>query len=1040
MAAAATAAPPTSAWDRSVAASATATASSASGPASTSTSTLDDQTLPDFLSGGQPFLDATPLRDLSRRTFFHALAAATPTSAPSASTATPSATSSTASLATGVGAPSSAEITPKTVILDPALAGPLGLTIDVAALKAHGVDKMFWLELDEDPTEHDDSPDDDNGTASAPPAASGSGSSSRSAAAGASSLITAVETATVNGIRARWPPKRLRVPVNAPTRSVVYICRPELACMRVIAGHIIADLAANSQTPFTASGPLPPSSSLSHTYSLLLSPRRTELSLLYLSSLRLLPAPKSLDASSSSSSGSASTNAASASGSSSSSYLTTVLDLPLEFLPLDGTSASGPPASQPTGAKPGASSNPAASVSIPAAITSSSLLSLEWTHDFAFTRLYRDGDHASIYLAAQALMTVQHVYGLIPRILGKGDLAKRLADLLIRQRREHLSADPTNPALVAPPTFMPMAPPPKAGTAQANGDAKAAASTGAGWSNPNRIDALIIIDRSVDWASVLCTQLTYEGLIKEVVGIRNAHVDVDASLVGGNAQGPGNMPGSGASPNTRSPAGPRPGGAKANNSGIKRKYLLSSTTDPLYTSLRDLNFSAVGERLHAMATRLNASYAERNSAKTMAEIKAFVGRLGTLQAMHQALGVHTDLTERITARTSGDEVFHRMLELQQNIVAGLDISGQLSAIEDLIYASTSGPGGLLAGTTTRDGQPIVPARGSSAQPPTASLLPILRLLCLMSVVSGGIKAKNLEYIKRELCQTFGYEVLPLLLQLSKVGLLTREGAGPGAGFSSASGLLERAAQQGGGGGGGGVNGISGLDRDGPAAAGTAGLPSTLSATGATSYSGFSAVRRTLKLINDDVDERNPRDISYVFSGYAPLSVRLVQIVAQREALLAAGPSVAGGAGGVGGGGGGAYGGRARLRPRAHPIAGWKGYEDVLSVLPGATFDEAQRPVLNSRPAAHASSSSSSTSLQQHQTRAQQTTAPLQPQIIDPDSPRTTLVFFLGGATYAEVSALRFMSAQTRNRRFIAMTTHMIGGDDVLGGLVDGFGR
>ncbi|KAL9932819.1 hypothetical protein V8E36_008518 [Tilletia maclaganii] len=101
----------------------------------------------------------------------------------------------------------------------------------------------------------------------------------------------------------------------------------------------------------------------------------------------------------------------------------------------------------------------------------------------------------------------------------------------------------------------------------------------------------------------------------------------------------------------------------------------------------------------------------------------------------------------------------------------------------------------------------------------------------MSVVSGGIKAKNLEYIKRALCQTFGYEVLPLLLQLSKVGLLTREGAGSGAGLSSASGLLERAAHQGGGGGG--MNRTNASNRDGPAVAGlarTSGLPSTLSAT------------------------------------------------------------------------------------------------------------------------------------------------------------------------------------------------------------------
>src|SRR3954452_24764197 len=46
------------------------------------------------------------------------------------------------------------------------------------------------------------------------------------------------------------------------------------------------------------------------------------------------------------------------------------------------------------------------------------------------------------------------------------------------------------------------------------------------------IDSLIIIDRSVDLITPLCTQLTYEGLIDEVFGIRASHVEVDSSLIG----------------------------------------------------------------------------------------------------------------------------------------------------------------------------------------------------------------------------------------------------------------------------------------------------------------------------------------------------------------------------------------------------------------------------------------------------------------------------------------------------------------------------
>jgi hypothetical protein len=35
---------------------------------------------------------------------------------------------------------------PKTIIIDPVLAGPLGLVTQVGNLKEHGVDKLFWLE------------------------------------------------------------------------------------------------------------------------------------------------------------------------------------------------------------------------------------------------------------------------------------------------------------------------------------------------------------------------------------------------------------------------------------------------------------------------------------------------------------------------------------------------------------------------------------------------------------------------------------------------------------------------------------------------------------------------------------------------------------------------------------------------------------------------------------------------------------------------------------------------------------------------------
>lgn len=59
-----------------------------------------------------------------------------------------------------------------------------------------------------------------------------------------------------------------------------------------------------------------------------------------------------------------------------------------------------------------------------------------------------------------------------------------------------------------------------------------------------------------------------------------------------------------------------------------------------------------------------------------------------------------------------------------------------------------------------------------------------------------------------------------------------------------------------------------------------------------------------------MDEQDPADIAYVFSGYAPLSVRVVQCALGR-----------GGSG---------------------PVNGWRGIEEVLKVLPGTTFELSQK--------------------------------------------------------------------------------------------------
>jgi len=40
----------------------------------------------------------------------------------------------------------------------------------------------------------------------------------------------------------------------------------------------------------------------------------------------------------------------------------------------------------------------------------------------------------------------------------------------------------------------------------------------------DKVDSLIIVDRSVDWVTPMCTQLTYEGMLDEFIGIKNGQL------------------------------------------------------------------------------------------------------------------------------------------------------------------------------------------------------------------------------------------------------------------------------------------------------------------------------------------------------------------------------------------------------------------------------------------------------------------------------------------------------------------------------------
>ncbi|KAF8980525.1 hypothetical protein BGZ46_004066 [Entomortierella lignicola] len=478
------------------------------------------------------------------------------------------------------------------------------------------------------------------------------------------------------------------------------------------------------------------------------------------------------------------------------------------------------------------------------------LLSLEW--DSTFKELYLDQDTTSIYYAAKALMRLQGIYGWFPRILGKGDYSKALCDMMLRMRRE-MAVDDLDTSQ----------------TTQMS----------------QTIDSLIIIDRSVDMVTPLCTQLTYEGLIDEIFHIKNSFVEVDASLTT-------------TAPVSTGTGTSAPATVSGGVQGKKKKVPLNGG-DKLFGELRDLNFAVVGGLLNKVAKRINADYDQRHNAKTVPQIREFINKMGGLAAEHQSLRLHTSLAEQIMAYTMTDD-FNKILEVQQNVVAGIATNKEPEYIEEMI----------------------------NKQVP---LVQVLRLLCLYSLVNNGLKPKLFEFFKKEILEAYGFEHIQTLENLRRLGMLTKQ---------------------------------------------------------VTTKNTYSLVRRSLSLIVDEVNEHAPNDISYVYSGYAPLSVRLVQCVVQRG--KEGGP--AGGVGGKGVAGG----------------NGWKGFEDVLRMLPGRTFDEKQR-VDDGQPIYSKKSNG---------------------------QPRISLVFFLGGCTFTEVSATRFLASQESGLRdFVICTTQILNGNTLVDSLV-----
>lgn len=309
------------------------------------------------------------------------------------------------------------------------------------------------------------------------------------------------------------------------------------------------------------------------------------------------------------------------------------------------------------------------------------------------------------------------------------------------------------------------------------------------------VDKLVIIDRMEDPLSMLLTPMTYEGLLDALVGVNHGVVtyekeqEEDASSEGGR--------------NSVSTS------KAASTSTTKTQKLVLNHLDALFDEIRDVNFNLVSDQLvdvaRDLATEVRGSSSTgstagvpKDSQAEFQKVKALLAKAPHLVKKKRSLAHHLHLVQRV-----------RELSTQ------LALRGCVETEMAIMSAGPSASSSAAKGVDTFLEEAIL-------REPPLNLYDVVKLLCLCSLVRGGLKPDTLAWYRQQLCHTYGHQILPLLVQLETMDLLSVENR-----FE------------------------------------------------------FPKKRKQLLLMRgalDDEDTRQPTDIHFMFpyTGYAPMSIRLLQ--------------------------------------------------------------------------------------------------------------------------------------------------------------------
>ncbi|KAI6205865.1 AB hydrolase-1 domain-containing protein [Aphelenchoides besseyi] len=226
---------------------------------------------------------------------------------------------------------------------------------------------------------------------------------------------------------------------------------------------------------------------------------------------------------------------------------------------------------------------------------------------------------------------------------------------------------------------------------------------------------MVIMDRNVDFASVLLTGMTYESMLNDCFQYSCGKI-----VFGENVENK----------------------LKNRNAKTTSRVFALNNSDVIFSAVRNKHITGVFPFLSSKTRALQISYNKANAMNNVAEMKSFVANeLKNLREEHKLLEIHICACEAVSDANKGCT---ERLTLENAIVRREADTAQVMELFESLICRQEDP------------------------------WQILQLACLWSVTNGGIPIKLLSQLRTLFLHAYGYEYTTVFFNLQMYGLLIEQ--------------------------------------------------------------------------------------------------------------------------------------------------------------------------------------------------------------------------------------------------------------------------